>query len=79
MANGRWKQNGSVFGDRAGVEFLGDPVGWVVKVPFIRPSNAGGAVIGDIVIGAIEVPQKCEESISYKDKGQRNPRSILAE
>ncbi len=61
------------------MEFLRDPVGWVVKVPFIRPSNAGGAVIGNIVIGAIVVPEERQDSVSYKHKGQRNPRSILAE
>src|ERR1700688_449031 len=74
-----WKKYRSVFGDRTGPVSLRDPVAWAINVPYIRPINADSAVIGDIVIGAIEVPQTCEDSVCKKHKRQRNPRSIFAE
>ena len=70
-ANCWWKKYGTVFGDRTGPESLRDPAAWAINVPRIRPINAGSAVISDIVIGAIEVPQTCENSVCKKHNATR--------
>src|SRR6516162_10181557 len=60
----RWRgKYAPVFGDRTGAEFLRDPSNWVLSVPFVLPMNVGGAVISDIMIGTVEVPQECQGSI----------------